>query len=101
MEKNQSLTRLIGGTPLVELSQLNSNPQVKIFAKLEGNNPGGSVKDRAAYNMIVSALEDGSLKPGMKIIEPTSGNTGIALAMVARLVGIQMELVMPEKSILS
>jgi len=68
------------------------------LAKLEGNNPGGSVKDRAAYGMIKGALERGELKPGMKLIEATSGNTGIALAMIARLFGVEIELVMPENS---
>ena len=74
---------LIGNTPLVELKKLNPNPNVTIYAKLEGNNPGGSVKDRAALNMIRSALERGDIKPGTKLIEATSGNTGIALAMIA------------------
>ena len=92
------LVDLIGNTPLVELSKLSPNPQVKLLAKLEGNNPGGSVKDRAAYFMIKGAIERGELKPGMKLIEATSGNTGIALAMIARLFGVEMELVMPENS---
>ena len=89
---------LIGNTPLAELSKLNPNPNVKIFAKLEGNNPGGSVKDRAALNMIQSALKRGDIKPGMKLIEATSGNTGIALAMIAGLYNIGIELVMPANS---
>ena len=93
-----SLLDFIGNTPLVELKKINSNPKVKILAKLEGHNPGGSVKDRAAHNMIKSALERGDLKPGMKLIEATSGNTGIALAMIARLFNIEIELVMPENS---
>ncbi|ANI89111.1 cysteine synthase B [Arachidicoccus ginsenosidimutans] len=93
-----TITQFIGNTPLVELTKLNPNPQVKIFAKLEGNNPGGSVKDRAAYNMIQSALERGDIKPGMKLIEATSGNTGIALAMMARLFDLEIELVMPANS---
>ncbi|AFD07859.1 cysteine synthase B [Solitalea canadensis DSM 3403] len=88
----------IGNTPLVELTRLNPNPDVRIFAKLEGDNPGGSVKDRAAYGMIKGALDRGELKPGMKLIEATSGNTGIALAMMARLFDIEIELVMPENS---
>lgn len=92
------LLDLVGNTPIVELSQINENPNVKIFAKLEGNNPGGSVKDRAAYSMINGAISRGELKPGMKLIEATSGNTGIALAMIARLVGVEIELVMPENS---
>jgi cysteine synthase B len=69
---------------------------VTIYAKLEGNNPGGSVKDRAAYGMIKGAIDRGELKPGMKLIEATSGNTGIALAMIAGLFGVEIELVMPE-----
>ena len=89
---------VIGNTPLVEIQKLNPNPNVKIYAKLEGNNPGGSVKDRAALNMISSALERGDIKPGTKLIEATSGNTGIALAMIARLFGLEIELVMPSNS---
>ena len=69
---------LIGNTPMVELKKLNPNPNVTIYAKLEGDNPGGSVKDRASLNMIRSALERGDIKPGTKLIEATSGNTGIA-----------------------
>jgi cysteine synthase B len=92
------LTDLIGNTPLVELNRLHSNPNVKLFGKLEGNNPGGSVKDRAAYQMIRKAFERGDLKPGMRLVEPTSGNTGIALAMCARLLNVQIELVMPENA---
>ncbi|WP_353133756.1 cysteine synthase CysM [Pseudopedobacter sp.] len=89
---------VLGNTPLVELQRLNSNPNVKIYAKLEGNNPGGSVKDRAALNMIKSALDRGDIKPGMKLIEATSGNTGIALAMIARLFDLEIELVLPSNS---
>lgn len=89
---------LVGNTPLVEIQHLNPNPQVKIYAKLEGNNPGGSVKDRPALNMIRSAVERGDIKPGMKLIEATSGNTGIALAMIARLYGLEIELIMPANS---
>ena len=92
------LIDLVGNTPMVELIRLNPNPNVKIFAKLEGNNPGGSVKDRPALNMIRSAFERGDIKPGMKLIEATSGNTGIALAMIARVYGIDIELVMPSNS---
>ncbi len=86
---------LVGNTPLVELTKLNPNPNVKIYGKLEGNNPAGSVKDRAALNMIRSAVERGDIKSGMKLIEATSGNTGIALAMIARLFDLEIELVMP------
>jgi len=78
-----SVLDLVGNTPMVEIKKLNPNPNVKIYAKLEGNNPGGSVKDRPALNMIRSAIERGDIKPGMKLIEATSGNTGIALAMIA------------------
>lgn len=93
-----TLLDFIGNTPLVELNNLNPNPKVKLLAKLEGNNPGGSVKDRAAYGMIKGALDRGELQPGMKLIEATSGNTGIALAMIARLFNVEIELVMPENS---
>ena len=89
---------LIGNTPMAEIKKLNSNPNVRIFAKLEGNNPGGSVKDRAALNMVRSALERGDIKPGTKLVEATSGNTGIALAMIACLFGLEIELVMPSNS---
>ncbi len=89
---------LIGNTPLVEILKLNPNPNVKIFAKLEGQNPGGSVKDRAALYMVKGALERGDIKPGMRLIEATSGNTGIALAMIARLFDLEIELIMPKNS---
>jgi len=87
---------LVGNTPLVELKKLNSNPNVKIYGKLEGNNPGGSVKDRAAYGMIKGAIDRGEIKPGITLIEATSGNTGIALAMIASLFNVPIELIMPE-----
>ena len=87
---------LVGNTPLVELKSIPTNKNVTVYAKLEGNNPGGSVKDRAAYGMIKGAIDRGELKPGMKLIEATSGNTGIALAMIAGLFGVEIELVMPE-----
>jgi cysteine synthase B len=90
-----SIIDLIGHTPMVELKKISVNPAVKIFAKLEGNNPAGSVKDRAAYGMIKGALDRGDIQPGMKLIEATSGNTGIALAMIASLFGLEIELVMP------
>ncbi|MVM29360.1 cysteine synthase CysM [Spirosoma sp. HMF4905] len=93
-----TLLDLVGNTPLVELNRLNPNPNVKLYGKLEGNNPGGSVKDRAAVSMIQGALARGDLKPGMKLVEATSGNTGIALAMIARLYDIEIELVMPVNS---
>ena len=88
----------IGNTPLVEILHLNPNPQVKIYAKLEGNNPGGSVKDRPALNMIRSAIERGDVKKGTKLIEATSGNTGIAMALIASLFNIEIELVLPSTS---
>lgn len=90
-----SIIDLIGNTPMVELKNISVNPAVKIFAKLEGNNPAGSMKDRAAYGMIKGALDRGDIKPGMKLIEATSGNTGIALAMIASLFNLEIELVMP------
>lgn len=93
------LIELIGNTPLVELSRIFADyPQLRVYGKLEGNNPGGSVKDRAAYGMISGALARGELKNGIKLIEATSGNTGIALAMIARLLGVEIELVMPANS---
>jgi cysteine synthase B len=88
----------VGNTPIVELRRLNPNKNVKIFAKLEGNNPGGSVKDRPALNMIRSALERGDINKNTKLIEATSGNTGIALALIAKLYDIEIELVMPSNS---
>ncbi|HKG07540.1 MAG TPA: cysteine synthase CysM [Pedobacter sp.] len=88
----------VGNTPLVEIHKLNPNPNVKIYAKLEGNNPGGSVKDRAALNMIRSAMERGDIKKGTRLIEATSGNTGIALAMIASIFDLEIELVMPANS---
>lgn len=93
-----SLLDFVGNTPLVELSKMNPNPRVKLYAKLEGNNPGSSVKDRAAYSMIKGALERGEITQGTKLIEATSGNTGIALAMIARLYDIEIELAMPKNS---
>jgi S-sulfo-L-cysteine synthase (O-acetyl-L-serine-dependent) len=93
-----TLLDFIGNTPLVEISKVIAKPGIKVFAKLEGHNPGGSVKDRAAYGMIREALKRGDIKPGMKLIEATSGNTGIALAMIARLFGLEIELVMPANS---
>ncbi|WP_129715807.1 cysteine synthase CysM [Pedobacter sp. SYP-B3415] len=93
-----SIIDCIGNTPLAEIRKLHDNPQVRIFAKLEGNNPGGSVKDRAALNMIRSAIERGDVNPNIRLIEATSGNTGIALAMIAAIYGISIELVMPASS---
>ncbi len=93
-----SIADLIGNTPLVELQKLNSNRHVKIFAKLEGNNPGGSVKDRPAFNMIKSALDRGDINLTTKLIEATSGNTGIAMALAANLFNLEVELAMPSNS---
>ena len=92
------LFELIGNTPQVELEHIPTNPKVKIFCKLEGQNPGGSVKDRAAYNMLRSALDRGDIRKGDKLVEATSGNTGIALAMVAKVLGLDMTLIMPDNS---
>ncbi len=91
-----SLLDLVGNTPLLDVSSLVGKPGVTLYAKCEGNNPASSVKDRAARGMILGAMERGQLKRGMRLIEATSGNTGIALAMIARAVGIEMHLVMPD-----
>ena len=93
-----TIEQLIGNTPLVEYQRLHTNPKVKIYGKLEGNNPGGSVKDRAAYGMIKGALDRGEIKKGDRLIEATSGNTGIALAMIASIMGVHITLVMPDNS---
>ena len=95
---SHNIMDLIGNTPMVESKALNQNPNVKLFFKLEGNNPGGSVKDRPALNMIKSGMERGEIKTSSKLIEATSGNTGIALAMIAGIYGLDIELVMPENS---
>ncbi len=92
------LSELIGNTPLVELQHIPTKKGVTFYGKLEGNNPGGSVKDRAAFGMISSALERGTIKKGDKLVEATSGNTGIALAMIARIMGLEMTLIMPDNS---
>ena len=91
-----SVLDLVGNTPLVEISQLSPNPNVQIFAKLEGQNPTGSLKDRVAKFMIEAAEADGSLKPGQTILEPSSGNTGIALALIASIRGYQLKVVIPD-----
>ena len=91
-----SVLDLIGNTPIVDVSQLSPNPKVRILAKLEGQNPAGSVKDRIALAMIDAAEADGTLSPGRTIIEPSSGNTGIALAMICRLKGYRLKIVLPE-----
>lgn len=92
------LEELIGNTPLIELQRIHRNPKVKLFCKLEGQNPGGSVKDRAAYGMITGALDRGEIKQGDTLVEATSGNTGIALAMIASMKGIPIRLLMPESA---
>ena len=92
----RSLLDLIGGTPLVELPRLSPKPRVKLYAKLEGQNPTGSIKDRVALAMVEDAEALGELEPGRELLEPTSGNTGIALALVARLKGYTLTCVMPE-----
>lgn len=92
------LIDFIGNTPLVELKRINPNPKVGLWVKLEGQNPGGSVKDRAAYGLIKGALDSGLISQDSKLIEATSGNTGIALAMIARLLNLDIEIVMPENS---
>lgn len=95
---NDSILDLIGNTPLVKAKYLINNPRVKLYFKLEGQNPGGSVKDRPAYNMIKKALERGEITRETKLIEATSGNTGIALAMIAGIFKLDIELIMPENS---
>jgi len=91
-----SVLDLVGETPILDVSVLSPNPRVRILAKLEGQNPGGSVKDRIARAMIADAEADGTLTPGRTIIEPSSGNTGIALAMMAKLKGYPIKIVLPE-----
>jgi len=91
-----SILDSVGNTPIVSLDRINTNPKVKIYAKLEGANPGGSVKDRIAHYMIKDAEEGGKLKEGHTILEPTSGNTGIGIAMVGASKGYKVKLVMPE-----
>ncbi len=98
MIQSQSITNLIGNTPLIEVQNILKKEGVRLFLKLEGKNPGGSVKDRAAFNMISEALKRGDIKPGDTLVEATSGNTGIALAFIAKLLGVNMILVMPENS---
>ena len=92
----RGLLATIGRTPLVELGNISPNPQVRIYAKLEGQNPTGSVKDRIALKMIERAEADGEISPSRAILEPTSGNTGISLAMIGRLKGYRVTVVMPE-----
>ncbi len=96
MSRYDSVLGLIGNTPLVDVSQLSPNPAVSILVKLEGQNPGGSSKDRIALAMVEAAEAEGRLVPGCTILEPSSGNTGIGLALVARLKGYRLHIVMPE-----
>ncbi len=96
MATHSSVLELIGNTPIVDISALSPNPEARILAKLEGQNPGGSIKDRIAWKMVQEAEADGSLTAGRTIVEPSSGNTGIALAMIARTRGYRIKIVMPE-----
>src|SRR5207237_10036141 len=96
MTVHRSVLDLVGNTPLVELSALSPKPGVRILAKLEGQNPTGSVKDRIALAMVEAAEADGTLTPGQTILEPSSGNTGIGLAMVCRVKGYKLKVVLPE-----
>ncbi len=94
----ESIIDLIGNTPLVEIKHIFQKEGVKLFVKLEGQNPGGSVKDRTAFGMIKGALDRGELKEGIRLVEATSGNTGIALAMIAKQFGVAITLIMPENA---
>ena len=96
MARYESILDLIGDTPLVGVHALSPNPAVRIYVKLEGQNPGGSMKDRIALRMVEAAERDGVLQPGDTILEPSSGNTGIGLALVARLKGYRLRVVLPE-----
>jgi len=96
MAPYSSIIDLIGNTPVIEVSELSPNPDVKIYAKLEGQNPAGSVKDRIAKSMILDAERDGRLVPGGTILEPSSGNTGIALAMICSVKGYNLKIVLPD-----
>ncbi len=98
MTRYDDLLSSVGGTPLVGLPTLSPSPDVRLWAKLEDRNPTGSIKDRAALAMVEHAEKDGRLRPGCTILEPTSGNTGISLAMVARLRGYRLVCVMPENT---
>jgi cysteine synthase B len=96
--KTKSIIDFVGNTPLVEVKNIFHKKGVKLLLKLEGNNPGGSVKDRAAYNMISEAIRRKNIKKGDTLVEATSGNTGIALALMAKVLGVHMVLVLPENS---
>src|SRR5689334_13889022 len=96
MARYASIVDLIGNTPMLDISQLSPNPNVSLFVKLEGYNPGGSVKDRIARSMVLAAEREGALTPGQVIIESSSGNTGIGLALVSRARGYRLKVVLPE-----
>src|SRR5688572_3622301 len=96
MTRFDSVLGLIGNTPLVDISGISPNPRVRILAKLEGQNPGGSVKDRVALSMVEDAEKNGDLRPGQTILESSSGNTGIGLALVAKMKGYPIKIVLPE-----
>src|SRR3954462_14229990 len=98
VKTTSSLLDLVGSTPLVELPRLSPKPGVRLFAKLEGQNPTGSIKDRVAKAMIEAAEASGELEPGRELLEPTSGNTGISLALIAKLKGYPLTCVMPENA---
>src|SRR5712692_2241449 len=98
LETSKSLLDLVGNTPLVELTRLSPKPSVRLYAKLEGQNPTGSIKDRVAKAMIEAAEAAGELEPGRELLEPTSGNTGISLALIAKLKGYPLTCVMPENA---
>src|ERR1700722_19581254 len=96
MTRYENVLDTIGGTPLVDVSELSPNPRARVFIKLEGQNPGGSVKDRAAKSMIEEAEKNGSLRPGQRILESSSGNTAAGLAMIAKVKGYPFTAVVPE-----
>src|SRR2546428_7949141 len=98
LETSKSLLDLVGNTPLVGLTRLSPKPSVRLYAKLEGQNPTGSIKDRVAKAMIEAAEAAGELEPGRELLEPTSGNTGISLALIAKLKGYPLTCVMPENA---
>lgn len=98
MVYGKSILDQIGNTPLIEATHIIQKEGVRLFLKMEGKNPGGSVKDRPAYNMIKEALKRGDIKKGGQLVEATSGNTGISLAFIAMLLGVNIKLIMPENS---